>query len=140
MVNKKRKEKKKVVSQNWEKYRILLIELKQKISREIRHLTEENIAKSQRDASGEISGYTYHMADMASDSFDRDFSYTLVKNEQELIYLIDEALSKMDSGGYGICEFCNKKITKKRLKAIPYAKNCLNCQEEEEKRIRKEAR
>ena len=126
--------------EDFEKFKIQLIELKRKISCEIRHLTEENISKSQREASGEISSYTYHMADMATDSFDREFSYTLASNERDLIYLIDEALSKIDSGTYGVCERCNKKILKKRLKTIPYARYCLACQEEEEKRFRKEIR
>jgi len=133
MKGRKGNKKENIVKQEREKLKAQLIELKRKISCEIRHLTEENISKSQRDASGEISSYTYHMADMATDSFDREFSYTLANNERELIYLIDVALSKIDSGIYGICELCNKKITKKRLKTIPYAKYCLKCQKEEER-------
>jgi RNA polymerase-binding protein DksA len=123
-----------------QKLRDLLLELKRKVSGEIRHLTEENISKSQREASGEISSYTFHMADMASDSFDREFSYALADNEQELLYLIDEALAKIASGEFGICELCDKPISKSRLKAIPYAKYCLKCQEEEEKRSKRERR
>ena len=139
MRSKKENKKENTASQEREKFKAQLVELKRKISCEIRHLIEENISKSQRDASGEISSYTYHMADMATDSFDREFSYTLAINERELIYLIDEALSKIDSGTYGICELCNKKIIKKRLKTIPYAKYCLKCQREEE-RSRKETK
>ena len=133
------KNKKENKKETIEKFKAQLMELKRKISSEIRHLIEENISKSQRDASGEISSYTYHMADMATDSFDREFSYTLAHNERELMYLIDEALSKINSGTYGICELCNKKITKKRLKTIPYARYCLKCQREEE-RFRKETK
>jgi DnaK suppressor protein len=121
-----------------ERFKNILLELKKKVSREIRRLTEDSIYKSQKDVSGEISNYTYHMADMATDSFDREFSYALAKNEQELMYLIDEALSRIDSGEYGICEFCESRIKKSRLKAIPYAKYCLKCQAEEEKRSKKE--
>ena len=139
MKNKKENKKENTIHQEQEKFKARLIELKRKISGEIRHLIEENISKSQRDASGEISSYTYHMADMATDSFDREFSYTLANNERELIYLIDEALSKINSGTYGICELCNKKITKKRLKTIPYTRYCLKCQREEE-RTRKETK
>ena len=100
-------------------------------------MREDNIYKSQRDVSGEVSSYTYHMADMASDSFDREFSYALAHNEQELIYLINEALIKIDSGEFGVCELCGSRITKSRLKVIPYAKHCLDCQKKEEKRNKK---
>ncbi|HDL10078.1 MAG TPA: TraR/DksA family transcriptional regulator [Candidatus Omnitrophica bacterium] len=115
-----------------------LLEMRRKITGEIRHLTEENIPKSQKEASGEISSYTYHMADMASASFDRDFAFSLASNEQELLYMIDEALNKIESGEYGICELCGARIPKQRLKAIPYARYCVKCQEEEEKRIKRE--
>ena len=119
------------------KFKEQLLKLKREILGEIRHLTEENISKSQKEASGEISSYTYHMADMASDSFDREFSYTLADNEQGLVYLINEALAKIDSDEYGICEICGKPIPKRRLKAIPYAKYCYKCKELEEKKREK---
>ncbi|HDM08594.1 MAG: TraR/DksA family transcriptional regulator [Candidatus Omnitrophota bacterium] len=121
-----------------EEIKKILVEMKKKITGEIRRLTEDNISKSQKEASGEISSYTYHMADMASASFDRDFAFSLASNEQELLYMIDEALSKIESGEYGICESCGVRIPKRRLKAIPYARYCVKCQEEEEKRIKRE--
>ncbi|MDP8253977.1 MAG: TraR/DksA family transcriptional regulator [Candidatus Kaelpia aquatica] len=129
---------KKLNKQELEKIKKVLMDLKKKISLEIRHLTEDSIFKSQQDVSGEISNYTYHMADMATDSFDREFSYALANNEQELVYLIGEALSRIDSGEYGICELCENNIKKSRLNAIPYAKHCLECQIEEEKRVQRE--
>lgn len=119
-----------------ESFKKLLLNLKQKIVGEIRHLTKDNINKSPRDASGELSSYTFHIADMASDSFDREFTLNLASTERELLYLIDDALIKIDSGEYGICEMCEKPISKKRLRAIPYAKYCLKCQAEEEKKSR----
>ena len=131
---------KKFNKQELEKFKKILMDLKKKVSSEIRHLTEDSIYKSQKDVSGEISSYTYHMADMATDSFDREFSYALANNEQELVYLINEALSRIDSGEYGICELCENSIKRSRLNAIPYAKNCLECQTKEEKRVRWEKR
>ncbi len=121
-----------------DKFKKILVDLKNKIALEIRRLTEDSIYKSQKDISGDISSYTYHMADMAADSFDREFSYALANNEQELMYLIDEALFRIESKDYGICELCEERIKKSRLNAIPYAKYCLKCQTEEEKRVRRE--
>ena len=47
---------------------------------------------------------------------------------------IDEALKKIEEGSFGTCEGCKTKISKKRLKAIPYTRLCLKCQEAKEKR------
>ena len=128
----------KLTKKDIEGFKKQLLELKRKILGEIQHLTEDSMSKTQREASGELSSYTFHMADMASDNFDREFSFTLATNERELLYLIDEALAKIDSGEYGICELCGNPIGKMRLKAIPYAKYCISCQEKEEKRRKRE--
>ncbi len=98
------------------------------------HLTNETLKKSQREASGDLSGYAYHMADMASDVYQRDFLLQLASGERELLFKIDEALKRMDEGEYGICLNCKKKIAKTRLKAVPRATHCHSCQEKEEKK------
>lgn len=109
-----------------------------KIAEGLSHIERDNLNRSQRDASGDLSGYTFHMADMATDNFDREFSLDLASTEQTILNRIDEALRKIDEGTYGICESCNKPISLKRLKAVPYAKLCIKCQEDEEKKRRRE--
>ena len=111
-----------------------------KIADGLNHLERDNLNRSQRDASGDLSGYSFHMADMATDNFDREFSLDLASGEQVLLNRIDEALRKITEGTYGVCENCEKPIAAKRLKAVPYAKLCIKCkeEEEEEKNPRKE--
>ena len=109
-----------------------------KIADGLNHLERDNLNRSQRDASGDLSGYSFHMADMATDNFDREFSLDLASTEQTILNRIDEALKKIDDGTYGICEDCGKPISFKRLKAVPYAKLCIKCKEDEEKRTRRE--
>ena len=104
-----------------------------KIADGLNHIERDNLNKSQRDASGDLSGYSFHMADMATDNFDREFSLDLASAEQTILNRIDEALRKMEDGSYGVCENCNKPISFKRLKAVPYAKLCIKCKEDEEK-------
>jgi RNA polymerase-binding protein DksA len=101
---------------------------------DIKHISEDTLKKSQKDAAGDISGYTYHMADVASDTYDREFSLGLASNERESLYELDDALKKIEEGTFGICEECKSLITKTRLKAVPYARLCLKCQEKREKR------
>lgn len=105
-----------------------------KLAEGISHIERDNLNRSQRDASGDLSGYSFHMADMATDNFDREFSLDLASNEQDLLNRIEEAIRKIDEGDFGICETCNKPISIKRLKAVPYAKLCIKCKEDEEKK------
>lgn len=114
------------------KFKKLLLKKREDILREINHITHENL-KSQKEASGDLSSYSYHMADMASDSYDREFSFKIASGERKIIYEIDEALKRIDEGKYGKCLDCNKKIPVRRLSALPYAKYCIQCQSQEEK-------
>jgi len=126
-VSAKRKQKK-LGKRQLKEYREMLLKEKERITGEIQHITKDTLNKSQRDASGDISGYTYHMADVATDSYDREFSLGLANNEREILYEINEALKKIEDGSYGNCLECAKSITKKRLKAVPYTKFCIKCQ------------
>jgi RNA polymerase-binding protein DksA len=115
-------------------FKKLILKRKEEILEEIKHISDDTLKKSQKDASGDISGYTYHMADVATDTYDREFSLGLASNEQKMLYELDDALKKIDEGAFGICEECKGLITKIRLKAVVYARLCVKCQEKKEKR------
>ena len=115
------------------KYKKLLIKVRETINGDINHIAKESL-KSQKESSGDLSGYSFHMADMASDSYDRELSLNIASEEQEVIYEIDEALKRMEEGKFGLCISCSKKIPQKRLSAVPYAKYCIQCKSEEEKK------
>jgi len=116
-----------------EKYKKLLIDVREAINGDINHIAKENL-KSQKESSGDLSGYSFHMADMASDSYDRELSLNIAGGEQEVIYEIDDALKRMEEGKFGSCISCGKKIPQKRLNAVPYAKYCIQCKSKEEKK------
>ncbi len=113
------------------------METRLKIAGDLRHLEGDTLNTSQRDASGDLSGYSLHMADMATDNFDREFNLGLASNEQQRLNMIDVALHKIKEGTYGLCENCNKPIPQKRLLAMPHASLCIKCQELEEKQKRR---
>lgn len=115
-------------------FKKLILKRKQEILDDIKHISEDTLKKSQKEASGDISGYTYHMADVATDTYDREFSLGLASNERDLVYELDDALKKIEEGTFGICEECKTLVTKTRLKAVPYARLCVKCQERKEKR------
>ena len=114
-------------------YRQLLITERAKLAGEIRSIAEET-SKSPREASGDLSAYTLHMADMAADTFDRELSMDIVSTEQEVLYEIDDALKRLDDGTFGVCQSCSEPITMSRLKAVPYAALCIACQRKKEQK------
>ena len=115
------------------KFKKLLLDLRDHLIDGVNFLATDNLKRSQRDASGELSGYGLHMADAGTDSFDREFALSLVSNEQEALYEIEEALKRLEHSTYGICGNCEKAIMKARLEAVPFARLCVNCQSEIEK-------
>lgn len=123
---------KKLNKKELEYYKKLILKLKEGILEEIKCISEDTLRKSQKEASGDISGYTYHMADVASDTYDREFSLGLASNERQFIYELDDALKRIEEGAFGTCEVCKSLIAKNRLKAVPFARLCVKCQEKKE--------
>ena len=111
----------------------LLLELRDRVTDEISFLTGDNLNRSQRDASGDLSNYGLHMADQGTDNFDREFALNLASSEQDILYEIDEAIHRIKSGTYGICEESGDPIEKERLKVIPHARYCVSVQSEMER-------
>ena len=115
-----------------EKFKNILIKKREDVITEMNNITKDTLSKSQREASGDLSGYSFHMADQASDNYDREFSLTLASDNQKIIYAIDEALRRIKDKSYSQCLQCNKEISRKRLCAVPYATLCISCQRKEE--------
>jgi RNA polymerase-binding protein DksA len=126
--------KKKLNKKELAEFKKIVLKKKEQVLEEIKHISEDTLKKSQKDASGDISGYTYHMADVATDTYDREFSMSLASNERKFIYELDDALKRIEDGIFGICEDCKGLIAKSRLKAVPSARLCVRCQEKKEKR------
>lgn len=126
--------KKKFNKKELAEFKKIILKRKDEILDEIKHISEDTLKKSQKEASGDISGYTYHMADVATDNYDREFSLGLASNGRRIFYELDDALKKIEDGTFGICEDCKSLIAKNRLKAVPYARLCVKCQEKREKR------
>jgi len=118
-----------------EDFRRQLIDLKEKVLHDIKNMSAVNSA-DHKDTTGDVSGHALHMADVATDMYDREFNLGLASNDRELLFKIEGALKRVDGKIYGLCSQCKKLIPMVRLKAIPYVETCLKCQEELEKKIR----
>lgn len=86
--------------------------------------------------SHEASAHGLHQADAGSDAYDRDFALSLLSQEQDALFEIDEALKRIAKGTYGVCEMSGKNIPKARLEARPFARFTVECQNEIERKNR----
>jgi RNA polymerase-binding transcription factor DksA len=86
-----------------------------------------------RAEGSEASAFGMHQADAGSDAYDRDFALSLLSQEQDALYEIDQALKRIELGTYGICEMSGKSIPRARLEAIPFARFTVECQSQLEK-------
>jgi len=82
------------------------------------------------------SAFGMHQADAGSDAYDRDFALSLLSQEQDALYEIDDAIKRIDEKRYGMCEMSGMPIPKERLEAIPFARYTVDCQEKVEKNRR----
>ncbi len=87
-----------------------------------------------RSAREELSSFGEHMADAATDSYDRDCALALLSSTQNALYEVDQALKRIKDGTYGQCELTHKAIEEERLKAIPWTRYCIAAQAEIEAR------
>jgi len=118
----------KKIDPKMEVYRKLLLKTKDQITGDIRHLSSDNVGSS-NDGGGDVSGHALHMADVATDMYDREFALGLAANDRELLTSVMQAMARIDDGTFGVCNVCKKPIASTRLKAIPYTQTCLKCQE-----------
>ncbi len=113
------------------KQRARLIALRDAMVDSMMGVAKDNLRA--RAEGSEASAFGMHQADAGSDAYDRDFALSLLSSEQDSLNEIEEALRRIDSDAYGICEMCNKPIPHVRLEAIPFTRYTVDCQAQLEK-------
>ena len=115
------------------KFYNLLIELRDHVKSGLSMHTEETLKRSSKDDAGDLSGYSQHMADAGTDTFDRDFALSMVSSEQDALTEIEAAIERIFSGKYGVCEMTGKHIREERLMAVPFTRYSVETQKQIEK-------
>ena len=113
-------------------YKEILLALQARLRGDVAQLTDEALDRS--EGGGDSKSPT-HIAELGTEAFEQEFALSLVENEQEVLTEIAAALKRVDEKVFGICEDCIEEgrapsrsmIPKSRLRAIPYARNCVNC-------------
>ena len=117
-----------------EKYEALLLEKRNGLIEEMGLLKKSTLDSTAKDASGELSSYSTHMADQGTDADEREKAFMLHSKGGRLLYHIDEALRRIKDKTYGKCVECGEEISSARLEAVPHARLCIACKEKEEKK------
>ena len=112
-------------------FKKLLLKLKEQTQGDIKNMIDST---QDNQTVTSDSGRAQHMADVATDMYDKEFSLGLASKDRELLSKIDAALKRIEDGSYGKCLGTGKPINLSRLEAIPYAEYCLEYQQELEKR------
>lgn len=73
-----------------------------------------------------------HMADFGTDNYEQEFTLGILEQDVETLRDINDALTRIQDGSYGLCEECEKPVARARLKALPYARLCVDCKTKEE--------
>jgi DnaK suppressor protein len=108
-----------------EPYRALLLDLKTKLIKDV--------LLNQEASNESLEGEVLDSADLASDSYDKDLANSLSETERARLVAVEAALERVKQGTYGLCDSCGKPIPLGRLKVLPFAKLCVQCQQDEEK-------
>jgi RNA polymerase-binding protein DksA len=110
-----------------------LLEERKRVAAAIENLHEDHQG-SMAEESGEDAVFDNHLADTATETYDRELDYTLEENSEHVLADIDAALKRIEAGTYGVCTNCAKQIPEERLEARPWATLCIDCQRDRERR------
>jgi DnaK suppressor protein len=123
--------------ENVQIFRKQLMARRNALLQNLQNLRREALQESTPGGIGEISSVRFHPADLGTESNEQERQLQVAEIEETELIEIDQALYRMESGSYGVCQSCKEVIDFKRLNALPQARYCLRCQELADQRERK---
>ena len=116
-----------------ERFRKILLELRKQMTGQIDTIKETELTTTVKDASGDHSSYSFHMADQGTDNMEREKNFFYAQRNNHTLQDIEDALDRIENETYGLCVQCEKPISRERLEIVPYALLCISCQSDQEK-------
>jgi RNA polymerase-binding transcription factor len=89
----------------------------------------KTIARTEEEGRTADDDPTVDLADKAANSYTKEFLFGMTNTDRAILNMIDEALKRIRTNEYGSCLTCQEEMQQKRLEAVPWAKNCISCQE-----------
>jgi DnaK suppressor protein len=110
-----------------------LLEERKRVLKELGQYSETFNATPQ-SADGDLSSYSFHMADQGTDAMEREKAFLFASQEGRFLWHIDEALRRLyrSPETFGKCHSCGNEIDYDRLDALPHARLCFTCKQKEE--------
>ena len=102
----------------------------------MRAQTLRNVQQEMHDGRDQTKDEGMDTYDLASDARDREINHILTDRDREKLSAIDEAISRVEDGSYGLCEDCEAEIAEGRLQALPFTRLCVTCQSDRERESR----
>jgi DnaK suppressor protein len=112
-------------------YREKLHAIRARLRGDVTAMAEVALRKSGIEGS-DSNAMPIHMAELGSDNFEQEFTLGLLEADEDTLSMIESALGRIESGGFGQCVQCDGVISKARLNAIPYTPVCIKCAEQQE--------
>jgi DnaK suppressor protein len=116
-----------------ERFRKILLELRKQMTGQIDTIKETELTTTVKDASGDHSSYSFHMADQGTDNMEREKNFFYAQRNNHTLQDIEDALDRIENETYGLCVQCEKPISRERLEIVPYTLLCISCQSDQEK-------
>src|SRR5437016_6419121 len=110
-----------------------LQEERARVMKELGHY-DESFNSSLQASDGDLSSYSFHMADQGTDTMEREKQFLFASQEGRYLWHVNQALRRLYASPdtFGRCQTCNQLISFERLDALPHARLCISCKQKEE--------
>src|SRR6266498_2729281 len=127
------KKQKPMTKKHLEHFEKRLLEERKRVLKELGHY-DETFGSTPQGADGDLSAYSFHMADQGTDAMEREKAFLFASQEGRYLWHVNEALRRLyqTPEKFGKCEQCGEDIGFDRLDALPHARLCIKCKAEEE--------
>lgn len=114
------------------RFKELLLEKRAEILEDLRLVKSQSYDETSVSVDDSDGGSSFHMADVGSDTMEKEIKFYLASFGGNRLKDIEQALERIENGSYGSCLSCGAEISAERLEAIPQALKCVNCKANEE--------
>jgi RNA polymerase-binding protein DksA len=110
-----------------------LLEERARVMKEL-GIYEKSFAGTLQSSDGDLSSYSFHMADQGTDAMEREKEFLFASKEGRYLWHVNEALRRLykSPDTFGVCQECGEPIAFERLDALPHARLCIKCKAKEE--------
>ncbi len=111
----------------------IILKKKEEVQKNLEYLRSTVLDSTTKEATGDHSAYSYHMADLGTDNMEREKAFMFAARDEKYLKQLNDALQRIENGTYGICRVCGKEISYKRLEAVPTTTICFDCKVKEQR-------